>query len=295
MCPHSVGWTALSVAEEIPKPFLLALQSRNPRLSLHGLQALQKLCSHKVYPQRLVRPLVDALMMMKDLGEEGIHLKVLQIILTLVTSSSYILEEDSTASIIGLCFGMINSKNSLVQSTAQAALRQINTLVFEQSGKESAVSSIAYAYFQDLVSGIQGNKCKWIPADGIPRDLGLELVESILRTHAHDILLYQSSFLSLIQNHVAKMLRDLFASSSVSEFSTLVRLLRCSAAMLENFTDKMVRTYHIYSLFPSRSLACGAYGSSFSLDIARHNGEILQNSGANVGSKCLSLAESACS
>ena len=91
---------ALRSNEEIIKPFLLACESKTPKMIAISMTSLQQLLLHSAGPIGGVNIIVETVARLCDQSvEEAIYLKILQLSLTVFASSEYELNQTSLAKV----------------------------------------------------------------------------------------------------------------------------------------------------------------------------------------------------
>ena len=124
-----------------------------------------------------------------------LQLKVLQSILPLISIYSEI-HDELLADVFQICFKLQDSKFPVVSSTATATVRQLVVIIFDKISLEdkelgstppesSARPSLhdAIILLQDLCSLIVGEPPSMLNMDSLPKQLVLELLESIFTNH----------------------------------------------------------------------------------------------------------------
>jgi hypothetical protein len=190
--------------------------------------------------QNVLPTIINVLTPLLDIGDETVQLKVLQTMLTLITSSNN-LHGNALAQALGLCFRLHDSRSPSVHHTASATLRQVVTMLFDRTGTEmesvakadrEAATTVeakaarpllpyatdAYLFLQDLCTLTGGDPPAWLSIDHVSKALGLELIESILGSH-HRLFLEVRELLILLPS---PSLLPLFPfSSSLPSFFAL--------------------------------------------------------------------------
>ena len=78
-----------------------------------------------------------------EFGDEVVQLKMLQTILTTLTSPHFFMEEELVASLLRVCFLLHRNRSPMIHHTADATIRQVVDLLFDR---------LSSAYFFILVS-----------------------------------------------------------------------------------------------------------------------------------------------
>ncbi|KAK9811035.1 hypothetical protein WJX73_008056 [Symbiochloris irregularis] len=133
MSAKQEGLDPAKTSKEALKPFLMACESKNPKLASIALMSLQKLLASGIVPLEDMLTIIKALEQVEKLRDDVVQLKILQTALSLMQARALAENEAAVASVLGLCFRLLSdAKNSdSVVNTAAATVRQAVTLVFE--------------------------------------------------------------------------------------------------------------------------------------------------------------------
>ncbi|KAI8613010.1 hypothetical protein BC830DRAFT_514901 [Chytriomyces sp. MP71] len=256
----------LARSSDTVRPFLLACDSKNPKLVPIAVGCLQRLTLHRAIPEscvaRVMKCFADPSMYASS-ADGQIHLKVLQTVLPLLTGYKNVGGE-VIAEALMLCYHMQESKTTpVVNSIASATLRQVVLYTFEKvEGEDDTSEPVmdvedvsnmrpfardAYRLFQDLCQLAIGEQTSFWKVSGVPKTLCLELMESILSSH-WKLFKKHESLLSLVKERACPILMRSF--SDKSEFSLNVRLMRLIHIIVKQFHDALVMECEIFlSLF----------------------------------------------
>ncbi|CAI7921397.1 unnamed protein product, partial [Closterium sp. NIES-53] len=135
------GPEAISRSDELLRIFLLACDTRQPRLCALGLSCVQKLVANNAVPPAALPDILTTLREHADGSEEAVQLKVLQTVLTVLQSQLHPKDEESMAIILGICLRLAGSTRQLdcVHSTATATLRQAIALIFDRAASSEGL------------------------------------------------------------------------------------------------------------------------------------------------------------
>ncbi|KAK5574547.1 hypothetical protein RB653_009800 [Dictyostelium firmibasis] len=125
-----------SKSDEILKPFLIALESKNQKMISLAISSVLKLISHSAISSSSIPSILSRMQLLIDVGsDESIQLKVLQGLLVLITTIPDIHDEELSQLLV-LCFRLHGSKNTSIQSTSSATLPQIIRIIFDRVSVE---------------------------------------------------------------------------------------------------------------------------------------------------------------
>ncbi|KAI9139595.1 hypothetical protein BKA69DRAFT_1116837 [Paraphysoderma sedebokerense] len=252
----------LAKSEETLRPFLLACETKQPKLITMAIGCLQKLISQHAIPED-VKSVETVVRTLSDILNQGteIQLKVLQTILPLLSNYDTV-HGELLAEALLLCFRLQESKVAVVNNTASAILRQLVIYMFDKVTKEdqmyhkdqpddlgkmmAAASNAtdtlrpcakdAYLIFQDLCLLSSGDPPQFIRVSNLPRTFGLELMESILTNH-HQVFLKHPQFSYLVQQRVCPVVIKTF--SEKTDFAQTLRLMRVVLILIKYFSEAM--------------------------------------------------------
>ncbi|EGC38554.1 hypothetical protein DICPUDRAFT_93806 [Dictyostelium purpureum] len=123
-------------SEEIIKPFLMALETKNQKMISIAIGSILKLISHSSISINSLPLILNKMQMLIDVGsDESVQLKVLQGLLVLITTMGDI-HDDTLSQCLVLCFRLHCSKNISIQSTSSATLPQIIRIIFDRVSAE---------------------------------------------------------------------------------------------------------------------------------------------------------------
>uniref|UniRef100_UPI00358F2E5D protein MON2 homolog isoform X2 n=1 Tax=Myxine glutinosa TaxID=7769 RepID=UPI00358F2E5D len=222
---------------EVVQPLLLGCGTKEPKVTLLCLTAIQRLLSHEVVNEVAAVSVVTALWQLMENGLE--ELKLLQTVLVLLTSNT-VVHDEALAKAIVLCFRLHFTKDNITNNTAAATVRQVVTVVFERmvaeeeqhtdantagskipvqtvSGKRGGPASLkpcakdAYMLFQDLCQLVNADAPFWLVGmTEMTRTFGLELLESVLNTFPQ-VFLQHAEFAFLLKERVCPLVIKLFS------------------------------------------------------------------------------------
>ncbi|KAK9766990.1 Endocytosis and vacuole integrity protein, variant 2 [Basidiobolus ranarum] len=258
----------LSHNEETLRPFFLACQTKNLKLTTIAISCLQRLILHNAIPESSAKSILKSLSEIASNGVLEVQLKILQIVLPLITNYHSVQGEALSDAIL-LCFRLQESKNGVVNNTAAATLRQLVIYVFDKVKKETPespeaseateqqksknVGSIAppaeqsardaFYLFQDLCLLISGESPIFLKLTSLSRPLGLELIESVLTNH-YKLFRQRPEFSSLLKEKLCPLIIKHF--SDKSDFSNTVRSIRVIYLLIKEFSENLVMECEIF-------------------------------------------------
>ncbi|KAM7295272.1 hypothetical protein ISCGN_024776 [Ixodes scapularis] len=132
---HDLRLALLSESPEILEPFFLGCDTRSPKIVQICLAAIQRLVTFEAVS---LTAAVNVITCLWNLMESGIEeLKLLQTVTLLLTANS-VVQGDTLAKALVLCFRLHFTKNSTTNNTASATVRQLVAAVFERVQAEDA-------------------------------------------------------------------------------------------------------------------------------------------------------------
>ncbi|XP_050438772.1 protein MON2 homolog isoform X2 [Adelges cooleyi] len=229
------------VINQILYPIVQGCETKEPKTVKMCLGMIQKLITYQAVDQKGARYITDTLWMLMESGTEQV--KVLQSVTLLLTTNS-VVEGETLARNLVLCFRLHFTKDSTVINTAGATVRQLVSLVFERVIYEDqqtdnndnneqnhsevdfdelkVLSSVppkrlkpcaadAYLMFQDLVQMVNTDHPYWlIGMTEMTRTFGLELLESVL-ANFQSVFYKHTEFSFLLKERVCALVIKLFS------------------------------------------------------------------------------------
>lgn len=273
---HDLRLALLSESPEILEPFFLGCDTRNAKIVQICLSAIQKLVTFEAVS---LIAAVNVITCLWNLMESGIEeLKLLQTVTLLLTTNN-VVQGDTLAKAIVLCFRLHFTKNSTTNNTASATVRQLVAAVFERvqaedlvleevkmdginleelkTGSRNAPKSLhpcaadAFLLFQDLVQMVNADQPLWLVGlTEMTRTLGLELVESIL-SQFPEAFLRHPEFRFLLKERVCPLVIKLFSPNvrqapDRPSFPISMRLVRVVSVLVHRFYATLVTECEIF-------------------------------------------------
>ncbi|XP_030071694.1 LOW QUALITY PROTEIN: protein MON2 homolog [Microcaecilia unicolor] len=272
-------------SSEVVQPFLMGCGTKEPKITLLCLAAIQRLMSHEVVSEAAAGNIINMLWQLMENGLE--ELKLLQTVLVLLTTNTVVHDESLSKAIV-LCFRLHFTKDNITNNTAAATVRQVVTVVFERMVAEDerhkdavdqpvpvpgnsnrrSVSTLkpcakdAYMLFQDLCQLVNADAPYWLVGmTEMTRTFGLELLESVLNDFPQVFLEHQE-FSFLLKERVCPLVIKLFSpnikfrqgSNSTSSpapvekpyFPICMRLLRVVSVLIKQFYSLLVTECEIF-------------------------------------------------
>ncbi|KAF2094497.1 endosomal peripheral membrane protein-like protein [Rhizodiscina lignyota] len=225
-------------------PFLLACSSKNAKFASSGAGCIQRLAISSSLPKERLKETIDALKECNSISLE-VQLKILQTLPALSQNYSTAIRGELLFGLLQTCSALQAAKHIAVSSSAAATLQQLIASLYEGLEDEDSrslevptvaevpaengriqvrsVAHDAYRVFYDLCLLTEGSKPKYVKLTSLPQTTGLELIESVLLSHA-----------SIFDSHPeqANILRSIlmpFIIRSLSErqnFPITVRVMR---------------------------------------------------------------------
>nr|XP_033814153.1 protein MON2 homolog isoform X1 [Geotrypetes seraphini] len=272
-------------SSEVVQPFLMGCGTKEPKITLLCLAAIQRLMSHEVVSETAAGNIINMLWQLMENGLE--ELKLLQTVLVLLTTNTVVHDESLSKAIV-LCFRLHFTKDNITNNTAAATVRQVVTVVFERMVAEDerhkdavdqpvpvpgnsnrrSVSTLkpcakdAYMLFQDLCQLVNADAPYWLVGmTEMTRTFGLELLESVLNDFPQVFLEHQE-FSFLLKERVCPLVIKLFSpnikfrqgSNSTASpapvekpyFPICMRLLRVVSVLIKQFYSLLVTECEIF-------------------------------------------------
>lgn len=228
----------IPASAEIVQPFVLGCDTKMPKILQICLGGVQRLISHEAISMTAADSIISMLWGLMESGQE--ELRVLQTAIILITTNS-VVQHDSLAKALVLCFRLHFTKDSTTINTAAATIKQLVSIVFERVLSEDSVKSQApldevkfeelkigsktpphslqpcagdaYLLFQDLCQLVNADQPFWLTGmTEMTRTFGLELLESVL-TSFPEIFHKHSEFSFLLKERVCPLVIKLFSPS----------------------------------------------------------------------------------
>ncbi|KAJ2461529.1 Endocytosis and vacuole integrity protein, partial [Coemansia sp. RSA 2424] len=228
----------LSKSDEVIRPFVLACNSNNQRLTTVAVHCLQQLVSRQAISPGSVRETLSTLNHVSGQSIE-VQVKVLQMVLPLVTIYSDAVGGETLVEAFALCLALQRSRDPVVSNTAAAILRQVVVAVFdrvvaedrelgepETSDQDLTRRSAKDAYFvlQDLCLMAADVEPIFIRVDhAVDKRLVLELIESVLTNHAA-VVARHAAMAQTLRERLAPFIVNFFAERA--SFTLAVRCTR---------------------------------------------------------------------
>ncbi|XP_015786183.1 protein MON2 homolog isoform X3 [Tetranychus urticae] len=227
----------LSESPELLEPFCMACETKIPKMVQIALNGIQRLITYEAVSSTATVHLINCLWNLME--NEIEELKLLQT-MTLLISTNDIVQGETLAKGLALCFRLHFTKNQTVNNTASATIRQLVSFVFERVQTEDKTESPdaakievnyeelkvgsknppqslrpaardAFALFQDLVQLVNGDQPFWLMGlIEMTRTFGLELLESIF-SNSSDIFFRHEEFSFLLKEKVCPLVIKLFS------------------------------------------------------------------------------------
>ncbi|XP_055882628.1 protein MON2 homolog isoform X4 [Biomphalaria glabrata] len=228
----------LSVSADVVQPFVMGCVTKNPKLLPLCLVAVQRMISHEAISTAAADAIIGMLWHLMEAGLE--ELKLLQTAILLLTINS-VVQHDSLAKALVLCFRLHFTKDSTTINTAAAAIKQLVSAIFDRvviedrilirdtteavnleelkAGSKIPPKSLrpcagdAYLLFQDLCQLVNADQPFWLTGmTEMTRTFGLELLESVLTSYPSTFSLHPE-FTFMLKERVCPLVIKLFSPS----------------------------------------------------------------------------------
>ncbi|RUS78226.1 hypothetical protein EGW08_013995 [Elysia chlorotica] len=228
----------LPLSVEIIQPFVMGCDTKNPKLLPLCLVAVQRMISHEAISTAAADIIIGMLWRLMEAGLE--ELKLLQTAILLLTINS-VVQHDTLAKALVLCFRLHFTKDSTTINTAAAAIKQLVSAIFDRvvledkipttepketvnieqlkAGSRTPPSSLrpcagdAYLLFQDLCQLVNADQPFWLTGmTEMTRTFGLELLEAVLVGYPQ-IFTKHEEFSFMVKERVCPLVIKLFSPS----------------------------------------------------------------------------------
>ena len=227
-----------NATNQILYPLVQGCETKDGKVVKLCLALMQRLIVHKVLDFRGARYVTDTLWMLMEAGIEEV--KILQT-LTLLLTSSYVVQNETLAKCLVICLRLNFTKDPTTNTIAGATVRQLVPVVlerveqassdalrsqhcYEEPGKvvQALTKNIfppgtnpfivdAYLLIQDIVLLVGADQPKWlIGIVEMTRTFGLELLESLLSKFPQVFHTHQQ-FKLLLKERVCSLVIKLFS------------------------------------------------------------------------------------
>lgn len=125
----------LSRRPHFVSPFLVACSTHNAKLAATGISCLQRLSVSRALPKERLNEVLDAFKESVS-SSHDVQLKILQALPSLLQNYTSEVRGDLLSTVLQICSGLQNAKNSAVSNTAAATLQQLVITVFDRVATE---------------------------------------------------------------------------------------------------------------------------------------------------------------
>lgn len=245
-------------------PFVLACKTRNAKMTTIAMQCLQSMSAIRCIPERRMDEVLDSFIEATHLAMD-IQLKVLQIVPIFFETYGQFITGNLCKKLLFCCTSLLRvpSKAPVVVGTASATLQQLMDEIFDRLSNKKIIESLeeednekfevlinnndnvkinTYRYdanvtFSNLCSivdskGAEGTAESKMMLDvtDIPTDLGLEVLESILKNGKKFFINFEDLQFLLRVKTIPLLLRCM---SNSKHFSTVLRCFRCIRLLID--------------------------------------------------------------
>ena len=230
------------VSNQILYPLVQGCETKDPKMVRMCLGVMQKLIVHKVLDFEGASLITDRLWMLMESGIEEV--KIVQT-LTLLLTSSHVVQNETLAKCLVICFRLNFTKDNTVNTIAGATVRQLVPVVMERVAladpdappckfclqcaylepspkmanltrgvfpKDSNPFVVdAYLMLQDIAMVVGADQPVWMTGIvEMTRTFGLELLESMLKQFP-SVFYAHSQFRALLKERVCSLVIKLFS------------------------------------------------------------------------------------
>ncbi|CAD7699922.1 unnamed protein product [Ostreobium quekettii] len=262
---------AIRGSKDVLRPFVLACETKNSRLTSHALGCIQRLLANDAVSAEGRVAVITVLQHLEKSHDEGVKLKMLQTALTLLQNPAASDREENICNLLGLNFRLLaHPRNTeTVVSTAAATVRQAVTLVFDRalaeddaideypsseeerrlshsqatgSGREIA----ALHLLEDMCEMCSGSPATWLQSPVVQRQFILDMLEYVLSHKPqvfHRLPLFEEALRERVCHVLDSLLMEYMQHDGEPARTGEVRAaFRSLATTLENF----------YTLIPAK-------------------------------------------
>ncbi|RYP90501.1 hypothetical protein DL770_003348 [Monosporascus sp. CRB-9-2] len=240
----------LSQRANFVNPFVIACGTKNVKFTGIAIVCLLRLIVVSALPRSRLNSILEALREATSAGVDA-QLKILQALPTLLQNYSVDIKGDLLVTALNICFILQTSKNGIINNTSAATLQQLVVSVFDKVVTEDkspsdsnyigdaptqdgavnlrAAAMDAYHVFKDICLMTENKRPEYLRFSGLPQTFGLELIESVLTSHASIFSTHPE------QAHILRAQVIPFITKSLTgkqNFATSVRLVRIMYTLL---------------------------------------------------------------
>ncbi|RYP14517.1 hypothetical protein DL766_009644 [Monosporascus sp. MC13-8B] len=241
----------LSQRANFVNPFVIACGTKNVKFTGIAIVCLLRLIVVSALPRSRLNSILEALREATSAGVDA-QLKILQALPTLLQNYSVDIKGDLLVTALNICFILQTSKNGIINNTSAATLQQLVVSVFDKVVTEDiespsdnnyigdaptqdgavnlrAAAMDAYHVFRDICLMTENKRPEYLRFSGLPQTFGLELIESVLTSHASIFSTHPE------QAHILRIQVIPFITKSLTgkqNFATSVRLVRIIYTLL---------------------------------------------------------------
>ncbi|KXJ88419.1 hypothetical protein Micbo1qcDRAFT_150894 [Microdochium bolleyi] len=255
------GTTEAQIAAELAQkinfvnPLIVACGTKNAKFTGIAIVCLLRLIVISALPRSKLNSILEALREATSAGVDA-QLKVLQALPTLLQNYSADIKGDLLVTALNICFILQTSKNGIINNTAAATLQQLLVSVFDKVATEDRSSAgdafvgdaptrdggvnlrsaamDAYRVFRDICLLTENQRAEYIRFTGLPQPFGLELIESVLTSHAA-IFASHPEQAHIIRTNVLPLI--IAALTGKPKFPVTVRVVRILYKLLKWHLD----------------------------------------------------------
>ncbi|RYP20033.1 hypothetical protein DL767_009534 [Monosporascus sp. MG133] len=240
----------LSQRANFVNPFVIACGTKNVKFTGIAIVCLLRLIVVSALPRSRLNSILEALREATSAGVDA-QLKILQALPTLLQNYSVDIKGDLLVTALNICFILQTSKNGIINNTSAATLQQLVVSVFDKVVTEDkspsdsdyigdaptqdgavnlrAAAMDAHNVFKDICLMTENKRPEYLRFSGLPQTFGLELIESVLTSHASIFSTHPE------QAHILRTQVIPFITKSLTgkqNFATSVRLVRIMYTLL---------------------------------------------------------------
>ncbi|KAH7028142.1 uncharacterized protein B0I36DRAFT_386015 [Microdochium trichocladiopsis] len=255
------GTTEAQIAAELAQkvnfvnPLIVACGTKNAKFTGIAIVCLLRLIVISALPRSKLNSILEALREATSAGVDA-QLKVLQALPTLLQNYSADIKGDLLVTALNICFILQTSKNGIINNTSAATLQQLLVSVFDKVATEDKSSANeefvgdaptqdgavnlrsaamdAYRVFRDICLLTENQRAEYIRFSGLPQTFGLELIESVLTSHAATFTSHPEQA-HIIRTNVLPLI--IAALTGKPKFAVSVRVVRILYTLLKWHLD----------------------------------------------------------
>jgi len=244
---------------------------------MNALNILQSLIHINAVDKNAFAQVLGSLRVLAE-SDEQVQLKILQTLMKFTSCDTFELQEQNVRQAISLCLKLGQAKQADIHHTAEAALKRVVDLLFENTpglengavghddlGSEDDPASqrrrTSYMFLQDMCLLHNQKQSRWLKINfPISQSLTLDIIELILSTRSSKRLFESTpAFEKLLREQVYPLVQRNLESITQSNFQVLLRTIRLLTSIISRFHTMAVNECEVFLAALIRLLEAGDY------------------------------------